>query len=863
MKNIKFSKKIFYIHIVSLHFFLFGSVVHAKEYFNPALLLNTSDSSVADLSKFESGYQLAGIYKVNVFLNEDFIAFKDFNFVQTEKNDIISGGLTPCIDSKWLLSIGVKVYDFPDDENLNNQSCIDLKKYIPESNISYNFSSQRLDISIPNIWVESEARGYLPPSEWDDGITAASLNYNLTGSNSENSNNVFLSLNTGFNIGGFRFKNLSSYNYFQQKLNNTNTSKWNNIQTYAEKSIIPIKSELVLGDSNTDHAIFDSVGFRGIRLYSSDAMLPISKQGYAPVVRGIANSRGVLTIRQNGYVVYQTNVAAGPFAINDLTSMSGSGDLNVTIEESTGAVQNFIIPYSGVPILLREGRTKVDIAMGEFRSGNNEQGTPFFVQGIISHGFGKGLTGYAATQLASDYKATLIGIGKNWGRFGAFSFDATQANSTLANGEEHSGQSYRLLYSKSLNTLGTTFQLMGYRYSTKGFYTLNDVAYKSMESFQFDQNYDDFGNPYNDPSSYYNLNYKRRGNFQFNVTQNLNSFGSMYASVNYQTYWNVPESSRSYQFGYANTIKAITYSLAWSLQDSFNASNTLNANNNSISATISFPMNAFFGSRDRVKNEIYSNSNIVRNSSGGNVIQTGLNGSLLEHQALNYSILHGQNTDTGGFGTAAVRLDTKYGSGGMAYNFAEGGKDTSINYDLSGGMILHSGGLTLGQSLGDTNILVDAKGAKNVKIENSRNIHTDSRGYAILPFADNYRMNRIALITDDLDHKTEILTNVQNIVPMKGAIIKANFDSRIGHRALITLKHLDNHVPYASAVTEENQKINSIVGQDGQTYLSGLADKGSLKIVWGTSAAESCTAPYTIEKADQYTGLINLELICE
>lgn len=837
-----------------------GCLVHADEYFNPALLLNTAGSSIANLSNFEKGYQLPGNYKVDVYLNDEFLVAKEFNFQQAEKSHPVSGGLIPCVDSQWLLSIGVRIYDFPEFENLKSQNCIDIKHYIPEAEVIYNFTLQRLDISLPQIWVKNSVRGYIPPSEWDKGITAGSLNYNFNGSNSDNSDNLFLSLNSGFNIAGFRFKNLTNYSYIRQNQTNRSSSKWNNIQSYVEKSIVPLKSELLLGDSYTRDAIFDSVGFRGVRLYSSDAMLPNSMQGYAPVIRGIANSKSVVTIRQNGYTVYQTNVAAGPFEIKDLSSMSLSGDLNVTVEESSGGIQNFIVPYSGVPILLREGRTKFDIAAGEFRSGNQNQAHPFFVQGSISKGLGFGVTAYGGIQLAKDYQAGLIGIGKNMGNWGAFSFDATHANSTLADNNDYKGQSYRLLYSKSLNTLGTAFQLLGYRYSTKGFYTLNDVSYRTMENFNLDEKYDKFGNIYYDPASYYNLNYTRKGQFQFNVTQNLKSFGSLYASANYQTYWNAPNSSRSYQVGYANNFKYITYTLSWSLQDSYNL---LNEKTNTIAASISLPLNAFFGPRDRVKNEIYSSGSIVRDSSGSQSIQTGLNGSLLDDRQLSYSILHGRNNETGEFGTAAMHFDTKYASGGVAYNFSESGKNKSINYDLSGGMILHSGGLTLGQSLGDTNILIDAKGAKNVKIENSHNISTDSRGYAILSSADNYRLNRIALAADSLNDKTEILTNVQNLVPMKGAILKAKFDTRIGQRALISLKHLGQYVPYGSTVTEENLNINSIVGQDGQTYLSGLAEKGSLKVTWGTSEKDSCRASYHFDQKSLAASLLNLELNCE
>ncbi|MGU0043830.1 fimbria/pilus outer membrane usher protein [Escherichia coli] len=52
-------------------------------------------------------------------------------------------------------------------------------------------------------------------------------------------------------------------------------------------------------------------------------------------------------------------------------------------------------------------------------------------------------------QIAEDYQAFNLGIGKDLGLFGAFSFDITQANTTLADGTRHSGQSVKSVYSKS------------------------------------------------------------------------------------------------------------------------------------------------------------------------------------------------------------------------------------------------------------------------------------------------------------------------------------------------------------------------------------------------------------------------------
>lgn len=88
-------------------------------------------------------------------------------------------------------------------------------------------------------------------------------------------------------------------------------------------------------------------------------MLPNSQRGFAPTVRGIANSSAIVTIRQNGYVIYQSNVPAGAFEINDLYPSSNSGDLEVTIEESDGTQRRFIQPYSSLPMMQRPGHLNI------------------------------------------------------------------------------------------------------------------------------------------------------------------------------------------------------------------------------------------------------------------------------------------------------------------------------------------------------------------------------------------------------------------------------------------------------------------------------------------------------------------------
>ncbi|VDZ81948.1 fimbrial membrane usher protein [Salmonella bongori] len=102
--------------------------------------------------------------------------------------------------------------------------------------------------------------------------------------------------------------------------------------------------------------------------------------------------------------------------------------------------------------------------------------TPNVVQAQVLHGLPWGLTLYGGTQIAEDYAAAAFGMGKDMGSFGAMSLDVTHARSHFNDGDDENGQSWRFLYSKRFDDTDTNFRLVGYRYSTEGFYSLSGVG---------------------------------------------------------------------------------------------------------------------------------------------------------------------------------------------------------------------------------------------------------------------------------------------------------------------------------------------------------------------------------------------------
>ncbi|MDN5417617.1 MAG: outer membrane usher protein FimD [Acinetobacter sp.] len=833
---------------------------HAEQVFNPAFLTdNLSNSQISDLSRFEkSTHQLPGVYRVDVYVNDQYAFTRDINFI--EKSGIQdTTGLFPCLDSKTLQGFGVNIAQY-EQLSSSNPQCVDFISIIDGANSHFQFDKQKLLISLPQASLRNQIRGYIPPDQWDEGINGFYTNYNISGydNSKTDTNSLFLRLDNGLNIGSWQFRHSGSFN--ANSHNGKTTNQWNNLNTYVQKTIIPLKSQLVIGDGSTSSEIFDSFGFRGAHLSTSEAMYPDSQQGYAPTVRGVAKTNAKVVIKQNGFVIHQVNVAPGPFLIQDLNPTSISGDLLVTIEENDGSIQSFQVPYSSLPVLQREGRTKYSLVVGEYRSGLDSQDNPSLLQATAIHGLKKGISVYAGTQLSEKYKSALVGLGANLGDYGALSFDLTHADSELADRSTSSGQSLRFLYSKSLLSSGTTFQLLGYRYSTKGFYTLNDVAYNRMSGYHVSETQD--GNQANTPiiTDYYNLYNSKKGRFEVNISHSLGNYGSLFVSGNQQTYWDTNKKNEWVQAGYANSWKALNYSFSVSR----NKYSEINQSDTMYAMNLSFPLDKLWPKanfRNHPIQNAYSTFSTTQNSNGNESYMAGLSGTLLKDRNLSYSINQGQVSKQGDIGSVSLNYNGSYGTVGAGYSYEK--NSNQFTYNASGGILAHRDGITFGQPLGSTSILVKAPGAKGVNIENYTGVKTDWRGYAIVPYATEYRANRVALNSNTFSNNLEISNNVENVVPIKGAIARATFNTSLGVRALITLSHNGKFIPYASSVIEKESSATSIVADDGRVYLTGLPLKGTLEVNWGESAEGKCLANYDISDMDLSKPVIQFDLECQ
>jgi outer membrane usher protein len=823
-------------YFIAAHLTLLGGIsfdAQAREFFNPALLeVDGSQQGKTDLSVFEEGeLQAAGTYRVDIYLNNEQQDTRDVEF-KLQKNAEGKESLQPCLTVTQLNEMGVKTDLFPGLASEKDQ-CANLGA-IPQATAELRFSAQQLLLSIPQAALSQQARGYVPESQWDKGIPSLLLNYSLSGANNvardnngSDSNSQFANLRPGINLGSWRLRNYTTWNRSSQ-----GESEWNTVYTYAARDIAFLKSQLVLGDSTSPSDVFDSVPFRGAQMASDDEMIPDSLKGYAPVVRGIARTNAQVIIRQNGYVIYQTFVAPGPFEINDMFPTGGSGNLFVTIRESDGREQQLVIPYASLPVLQREGRLKYAVTSGQYRSYDSSVDKTPFGQATAIYGLSHGLTAYGGGQFANEkYHSLALGMGKNLGDFGALSVDVTQAWSTMQDRPEENGQSWRIRYSKNFIQTGTNFAIAGYRYSTDGYYSLQEVldTHRSQESQPLVE--------------------RRRNRSELTMNQNLwEGAGSMSLSWISEDYWNSNRTMRSMGVGYNNSWNGISYGLNYSYNENATASGSKGSGlvydrDQVFALNFSVPL-------DRWMKNTYANYGLNSSQKGGTTQSAGLGGSALAGNNLNWGVQQGYGSNgVGNSGNLNADYRGTYGQVNAGYGYDS--NNQRLNYGVQGGVIVHENGVTFGQPMGETVALVKAPGATGVGVSGQTGVKTDWRGYAIVPFNSPYRKNQVQLNTEMLPDNVDLTLSSQNVVPTRGAVVRADFATNVGQRVLMTLlKAGGAPVPFGAMVSDPAQKTAQgfIVGDNGQVYLTGLAESGSLNVQWGTGTDQRCQVNYTLAK---------------
>lgn len=779
-----------------------------------ALALNTLSSTL---------HLTPGRYRVSIDINLSFFDSREIDFAANPQGD----ELTPCLSPTLLNDMGVKL-DGLEQSVGELDTCVDIERLIPGATVHMDGGKLTLSLSIPQIAMRRDIAGYVDPQRWDYGINSAFVNYQLSAQQSRNdqtghNNSHDLYVNSGLNLGVWR---LRSNNTFRSDAKGDRT--WSRAYTYLQRDLPGAHSQLTLGETFTPGDVFRSVPIRGVQIASDMSMLPDSQQHYAPTIRGVAQTRARLEIRQNGFPVYSTYVSAGPYEINDLTLASGSGELEIILTEADGQVRRFTQPYATLTNLLREGVWRYSASAGRYNAPFDATDDSMLWQGTLAIGTRLNSTLYGGLMGNDFYQAATLGIGKSLGSIGALSFDVTRSSAqTEPEKSQHTvqGMSYSVKYGKSFETR-TNLRFAGYRYSTEG--------------------YRDFTEAVRERSADQRFRGSRRSMLEASVFQDIGLYSSLSLIFSQENYWQLDDAQRQFQLNFSSRFNTVSYSLY--------ASQSLNDdefNERQYGLTISVPLE--FGRSTTATYDLRQNSGQLNH-------RAALSGRA-QNGLLNYRASAASNES--GRQSAELSLGYLAPFASLGAGITQGTDFSTLSLNASGALLLHADGLETGPYLGETSGLIHVPNIANVGLLNDSSARTNDRGYALIPYLHPFRINRVILDTDQLDPNVEIDNGVTQVVPRRGAVVKALFPARKVERLLVSTRNqYGTALPFGAQISNADGHVLGIVGQAGQSLLSTVEGQQTIHVRWGKTSAEQCQAQFDTHNMPFEEGYRVQDLVC-
>ncbi|MBW3470837.1 fimbrial biogenesis outer membrane usher protein [Proteus vulgaris] len=826
-----------YLNKSPLHLLMFGGLffsfsTSADDYYPPNLLNIEGHSQQVtneDLSVFRESSIAPGYYHIDFFINKNRIFNREVEFslmdnAENKKN------LVPLLTADEWYQAGV---DIPSELIKKDEKFINIS-LIEHTVSTLDLNRNQYVLTLPQKYINENRRQLNEVNNWAPGIPATLVNYSFSSfnhrSNGETNDSYYGNIQSQINFDAWRF-----YNYSTWTRNENGKNKWNTLSNVLSRDIYSLKSGLQIGDLYSSSQLFDSVKYRGLKLMTDRLMTPYQNRTYAPSVVGIANSESIITITQNGQVIYKKSVPAGPFNIIDYSPMSSGGNLYINVKESDGSEKNFIVPFSSIASLERKGEMRYSFSTGKYDSHNSGDGT-YLTQAEAYYGLTDYVTLYSGLLVAEKYQSFGLGSGINFGSYGAITADWLYAKSTVNHDNSLNGNAFRVNYSKNIELTNTNVSVVGYRHFDANFLNFNDaMEYKDQE---------------------YKTNEGLKNEYTMSISQplfsntssiNLNSIIYKYADG---------KNISSYNVGFNSSINKINYSIYYTYYDGYRYNNN-DKNTYDLSMNISIPLTWN-------ENYVWANYAVSTNNNDQTLHTARLSGTYGEKNQASWDIYQGYgNKDINYSGGLNGSYKTSSAIVNAGYSYSKNRQN--LNYGLSGALVATQYGAVLTPSLQQTNALILTKDTANIEVINGQSVKTNSRGLAIISGMSPYQKNNISIDTKSIPADTEISNNIiSNMIPTKGALILADFDAKKGFKFLLTLETPNNSVIPMGAQADIGQTEKQWVSNFNQLYFVADKPQGDIQVSWKSEGKiYHCHAMYNTNNEISNNGLYILTAECK
>lgn len=781
-------------------------------------VLDLGDRNNVDLSQFaKSGFILPGTYPMVIKFNASSLPEQPLAFYPPESDP---KGSQACLTPEIVEQFGLKKDKAAQLTWWKKGRCLEFSS-LPGLDAVGDLASASLSVNIPQAYLEYTSINWDPPARWDEGVPGLMVDYNMTAqSNYQRDdgtrNDVSGNGTIGANVGAWRLRADWQGRFDGSTTDGNRRLDWS--RYYAYRAVPLLRAQLVVGEDYLYSDLFDSFRFSGASLKSDESQLPPNLRGYAPEVVGVAKTNARVIISQQGRILYETVVAAGPFRIQDLND-AVTGTLDVKVEEQDGSFQAFQVDTAGVPYLTRPGAVRYKVAAG--RPSNlqhGDDGDPF-ATGEFSWGVSNGWSLFGGGMGDNNYRALSVGVGRDLLAFGAVSVDATQSSATLF-GSKLSGKSYRVQYSKSFDEYDSHVSFAGYRFSEKNYLSMSEYLnarhYGLYDQFGEGGLYGEYGER-RQPIGGSKAAYTATFNQQF---RDLGA--SFYLSYNKQTYWNREDTQRwnlalSSYFS-VGSVKNINATL------NLHRSEDYHYKDNGMTLTVSLPL----GRTGTLTTSLDRNQ-------GENGFSTRYSDRLDERN--NYQVSASDDSVSGFLSHTGDQADLDLSAS------TQGGDYSSLSLSARGGATLTAKGGAFHRAgkMGGTRLMVDTGGVAGVPVRGyGASTRSNIFGKAVISDIGSYQRTSASIDLESLPANVEATQSVTQLSLTEGAIGYRALEVIAGEKAMVVLRLPDgSYPPFGALVRNPKQQHTGIVNDGGSVYLSGIQAGGQMTVSWG--GVERCT----------------------
>ncbi|HLJ37362.1 MAG TPA: fimbria/pilus outer membrane usher protein [Steroidobacteraceae bacterium] len=524
----------------------------------------------------------------------------------------------------------------------------------------------------------------------------------------------------------------------------------------------------------------EAVRFGGIQFGTNYGIRPDLVTTPLLAATGTAVVPSTVDVFVNGRAVGSSQVPAGPFVVNQVPALNGSGDVTIVVRNALGQEQIVSVPFYSAPVMLQPGLSLYDVDVGAVRENYGLESAdygPLIASGTFRHGFSGSFTGevHAEAMHGGPYAAG-IDLAQAIERWAVVIAD-------FAVGGE--GATSGLLGSGPQPASSGTYEALGIQRANEKFNFVLEAQYASA-GFREVGNIDGIPTPPERYLAQAGWNMGKPGNIQVAFVAQRNA-----------------DDTRQQTLG-------LTYQVTLG-RGSFSANLSRTTGETPDTFASLFYVLPLDGRRNTSTQVRYDDQQPSPKAALVETLQKNLPPGVGD----GYMLAAG--TD------ASYNLEYQRQTGVMLIDVAAARfEDASAQHiTLSGGTTFMDGELRLARTVNDSFATVEVAGIPDVTVyyENQPVAHTDQNGIAVVRDLRSYDVNRLSIDPLQLPLDAQLSTPQVQIVPPYRSGILVPFPVKRIRAGVFRLKLADgSFVPAGAVVSFQGEEFP--VGLDGLAYVT-------------------------------------------